>query len=238
MRYAVMGLLTGLVGLVLAGLAGDTVTRLHRVSDFEGARAYLVVFLLAPAGALLGVIVAVLCARRVVPGQLSSLVVQEAWALAITAGIVGAAFGLAWLTAERPLAIDGRDVILELEIRVPAHLVGAEGEGGIRVSLYAGSKDNASVDLDRDAVRREAQHLVFPGRARLRSRAARRSLLVGLSPTPAQVVDLPLEASPTAPSAAWSPWLAARADARLAPVAPADAVEVRYRVAVDGGPQP
>jgi hypothetical protein len=230
MRYFVMTLLTGLVGLTLAGLAGNMGTRAHHVSDFEGARGYLVVFLLAPAGGLVGAVVGALLAMRVVPGKLGSLAVQQAWALLITSAPIGAALGIALLTAQRPVEIDGRQAVLELEVRLPLDPMGETDINNLTVSLYASRSDNYYVDLDTATAQRSEGFMIVGGRTPLRSRTANRSLLVGLGLGPSRVIDLPLEASPRKVSDAWSPWLAAKVKSDLSPVAPADVVEARYRV--------
>lgn len=230
MRYFVLAFLTGLAGLVLAGLAADAGTRAHHVSDFEGGRGYLVVFLLAPAGGLVGVVVGLLLASRVAPGQLGSLAVQQGWAFLITAAVIGAALGVALLAVPRPVEIDGRQAVLDLEVRLPRSVVGERDLAELKVSLFASRSDNHYVDLDPATARREEAFIIVAGQTPLRSRAANRSLLAGFGSGPSQVIDLPLDASPRKVSDAWSPWLAAKLMSDLSPVAPAEAIEARYRV--------
>ena len=45
-----VGMVSGIAGLALALLLGDAVAKAHRVSTFEGASAYLVVFVFGPLG--------------------------------------------------------------------------------------------------------------------------------------------------------------------------------------------
>ena len=58
-----IGVICAVLGTVLALVLGDAITKAYRVSNFEGQRGYAVVFLFAPAGLLLGLIIGIVAAR-------------------------------------------------------------------------------------------------------------------------------------------------------------------------------
>ena len=136
-------MLTATASLVFAIVGGDLVTRAHGVSDMEGGRAMAIVFLIAPAGALVGLVVGLVTARKMRAPGLSGFAKAQGVALALTAGLALAIFGYSWWRAPHAPEIDGQTLDLEFEVRMP--------EG--RAAPGAGRRVHGADDLQRSGRR-------------------------------------------------------------------------------------
>ena len=234
------GLVTGVGAGALTGWVADVVTRAWHVSDREGGRGMLIAFVLIPAGFFFGLVVGIVTARwgaraaaatgaQAGPGAgLTRLVL----ALLIAAAGIGLVGGLSWLSAPRPLTRDGKALVLEFEIRIPAALV---PEGGLdrekfTASLFASERDNQWTDLDYDSIRPEDGATIVPGRVPLQSRSFERTMMISLGAWPSYVIDVGLPPKPGPAEEAWSDWRPSERMADLAPVPPEKRIEMRYRV--------
>lgn len=230
MRAFGIGAITALVGGVLAIYFGDLATRAQGVSDFEGERSMLIGLVLMPAGMLCGFIAGMAWGRR--PGQGAAPFLRDAGlAVATTAAIIAATGGLAWATADHAPTVDGRDIELEFEVRIPPSSSAPADlkAGGFSANLSTTKSDNRFADLKFDAVRVEDDGArVLPGVAGLYSKTTERHLLVGNWPS--QVFALKLPATPAKNDFNWSDWLAPFEIADGSPVPAGQALAVRYRV--------
>lgn len=228
-----IGVLCAAVGTLLAFLLGEMAAEAHHVSNFEGGRGYLLVFLVAPAGLLAGLAVGVVAALLLAKGGGLSFLKALGAGLAGTALLVGGVAGAFLLSAPRVPRLDGRALKLEFEIRLPAGktLPDSLKEAGFTASLYSSSKDNRFTDVAFDRVGPREGRLVIPGSIELATQNGGRTLLAGVNFEESQVFHLPLAARPTPADEAWCDWLRADQYTRLTPaLAPADAWELRYRV--------
>jgi len=129
-----IGLLTGGLGLGLAGVIANACVSWYRISSFEGKAGYFVVFtalLGGVAGFILGVV-----AARIAAGAQHGFVKGLVLALAVTAGIGGVAALVSWRLADIPPEIDGSDLDLQVEIRLPAaHAAPADSAGNSHLRL-------------------------------------------------------------------------------------------------------
>ena len=206
MRVIGVGLLTGLLGAVLALLAANLGTKLHHMSDFEGARGYAIVFLFTPAGFVVGLALGVVLAKLAGPAGLGGFGGQLGGSLLLITLVVGLALGMAYLSAPRQPLVDGKPLVLDFELKLPeGRALPAESEV-FRVSLYAGDKDNQMTELHRAAVSSNAGRVIIPGSAALNTTTARRMLVIDEGKSAAIGFDLPLRASPR-PSEDWSEWM-------------------------------
>lgn len=175
------------LGLALAGL------RLAGVSASEGRRAVLAGLILAPAGALAGLIAGGWVAWRWAPaGPATGL----SGALATLAALgLSALLGLIWLRSRRPLALNRAPPRLRFELRLPLDAPSP------RVTLIT---DRNTMPADIEAPQPVAEGVLIAGAVDLYFRTRHRQLEVAAPPGAPLRIALPLPAAP--PQGDWSPW--------------------------------
>lgn len=201
----VVALLAALVTAFVTAFVADKVTGMHGVSDFEGKRGYAVVFLFIPAGFIGGFLLGLLGTKLVGATEWSQF--WKAAGISVLFGQV-ALFGIAGLSLlsiPRPPAALGTPLAIEVEVLVPLERISgnAREQGQIRMSLYAGDKDNRSVEIDTTRFREEDGMLVVPAFAPLHSRSATRILSFHIEEHTWLAFDFPLPPTPDV-SDAWS----------------------------------
>ena len=229
LRALGIGVITAVIGGALAIYFGDLGTRAHGVSDFEGGRGMLIAFVLLPAGLLCGFIAGLAWGRRAGQGA-AHFFRDTGLAVATTTALIAGAGGLAWATADHAPTVEGREIELEFEVRIPASSTAPADlkAGGFSANLSTTQSDNRFAELKFDAVRAENDARVLPGVAGLYSRSVERHLLVGNWPS--QVFALKLPAVPTQADFTWSDWIAPFEIADGSAVPAGQAFAVRYRV--------
>ncbi|MCC6131371.1 MAG: hypothetical protein IT186_15745 [Acidobacteria bacterium] len=115
----VIGVLTAVTGCLCAGFIASLCVRWYRISSFEGGSGYFVVFT-ALFGLVAGFILGVVTSRFFVSttgpwfGKASLASMGTALAIALVAGV------LAWLAADLPPKMGGKDLELSVEVKFPA----------------------------------------------------------------------------------------------------------------------
>ncbi len=214
-------------------LVAEYVTRALKVSDFEGGRGMAIAFIFIPAGLIGGALLGLLGTKLVGAVEWAQFwKAMGAAALLGNVGLFGIA-GLALLSVVKPPLIDGRSLALELEFFVPAAMAppGDPKQAGIRVSLYAGDKDNQYSEVDTAGIRTQEGYLVVPARAELNSVSHIHMVSFGTERSGiSQALELPLAPKPTKDDMAWT----ARMPMRQAELKNSEYVYtdllVRYRV--------
>jgi hypothetical protein len=231
MMTVLIALLTGLVGMVLAFLVADPITKAYHVSNMEGGRAMLMVFVYAPAGFLLGAVTGIILARTGHVADFAGFAKAQGMALLITAGVIGGAGGIAWLAADRPPRLNGKAVGLELEVRMPMDTAVANDlhAAQFHVSVYENTRYNRFAQLDLDHPEVRDGYLVVKGTASLFTRNFGRSLAVGMDTDNSAVFELRLSGSPRSADTAWTEWLKPDGSADPGRAAGERQYEVRYR---------
>lgn len=110
-----IGLVTAIIGGVLAAWIGDMGVRWQRVSTFEGAAGYAVAGLVLMA-LVAGLVIGIVTSRVAGPGYWQA----QGLSITIVAGIIGICGFFAWLTGDQPPTLDGDTMILQAELRFPA----------------------------------------------------------------------------------------------------------------------
>jgi MFS family permease len=233
-----VALLTSVVGCLLGFFAGDYLTELYHVSNFEGQRAYTVVFLCAPLGIVVGFIIGLIVALRSRrPGPAGFLIAQTG-AIVATCVLAGIITGLAFLAADKPPTIDGKRLTLDFELRVPpaVQLPAEFTDYTVHASLYASGRDNRFAELDLKSIRNSNGFTIIPGTVALMSHSATRELFasIGNEPRSSQFIKLRLPASPKKEDQSWSDWVDATEFAGLDRVPERERISVRYRVRPTG----
>jgi hypothetical protein len=221
--------------MFLAIFASDYLTRLYHVSDMEGQRGMAVIFLFGPLGLIIGFligVIAALCTRW--SGAVGFIKIQGLASLIVIA-IAGAVSGLLWLGADKPPKIDGKELVIEFELKIPPAIQIPEGlnDNTIRASLYANNKDNRYASIDLKSMTKQDGYVIVSGTAALMSHSANRLLFasIGNEPGGSQFIDLKtLPAAPRKENETWSDWTLATQRADLTPVPEPERIAVRYRV--------
>jgi hypothetical protein len=230
-----LGALNALAAGFATGLAASLWADWYHVTSFEGASGYFVVAL-ALLGMVGGFVIGLVWARAVAatpaPGFLRAL----GFALLTTAGILALITGLAWLNADFPPQIDGKELVVDVEVRFPASLpvpTPSEAAGyGWHITLTAdgGSRPQRVGGLRvREATQIEGRWVV-PATVFLHTSDPGKSLGVGLGNRESQFFRPSLPGRPARENMAWSSWLTEPTFGNLKPVPTADAVAIRYRV--------
>ena len=227
-----VALLTGTITAVVTAPVADKVTGMHVVSDFEGKRGFAVAFIFIPAGFFGGFLLGLLGTKLVHATEWAHF--WKAAGASIVLGQVAlfSIAGLSLLSLPRPPVLDGESLAVEVEVHVPlAHITPrAKDPGRIRVSLYAGPKDNHYAEIDTARFREENGHLLVTAIAALNSRSYTRTLSFLLEEGIWLAYDLQLPASPTRADLEWTALEAMRpANSTDSASAPRD-VSLRYRV--------
>src|SRR5215813_8251919 len=119
LRALAIALITGIAAAALVIPVADYLTQLYHVSNMEGQRGMLIVFGIAPltfiGGFVIGLVTAIVF-RRLVAGFIRTQGLSLGFVIALT-GVVSF---ILYVVAEKPPTIDGKQLGLEFELRVPA----------------------------------------------------------------------------------------------------------------------
>src|SRR5438552_11342903 len=166
LRAFAIALITAVVGMFPAVFASDYLTRLYHVSDMEGQRGMTAIFLFAPLGIIVGFLIGLITALRTRwPGFIGFLKTQ-ALSILVTIALATVVSGLCWVAADKPPKIDGNNLALDFELKIPPTIrVPSESTpNNIYASLYASNRDNRSTILDFKSIARPDGYLSFQAR--------------------------------------------------------------------------
>lgn len=181
-----VALITAVVTVSVTAFVADEVTGMLGVSDFEGKRGFALVFLFIPAGLAGGFLLGLLGTTRV--GAVAWAQFGKALGLSVALGQAAlfATAGLSPLGRPQPPLIGGQALDLEVELHIPAAWATerARRPDGIRLSLFAGDKDNSYAVIDTAHFQEEGGTLVATTVAGLNSSAHLRILSLGIEENP------------------------------------------------------
>ena len=232
-----IAVLTGLAGMLLAFIAAEWLTKLYHVSNFEGERAYAVVFLFAPAGFLAGFVIGFVGGVVLRAPGFSGYLKAQSLSILATILLIGAVSGIVWINSDHTPYINGKNVALEFEVKIPPtiQLPAELSSHNLGVSLYASRRDHRGAEIDFSAIKKSDAATIVSGHAILMSRSSDRELLAwyGEVSKPAQVINLvDLAPAPREQTENWSDWIPATHYADLKEIPEAERMSARYRVRV------
>lgn len=229
-----VALLSAIVTALVTAPVADKMTKLHGVSDFEGGRGMAIAFLFIPAGFIGGLLLGLWGTKLVHATEWAHF--WKAAGLSVLLGQVAlwGIAGLSLLSIPRPVTRDGAQLVLELEVLLPQTRMTeqARKKDAIRMSLYAGPKDNAYLDVDTADYRAEGEFVIVPGKGALRSRSYTRTISFHIGEDVWLAYDLPLPAKPEV-SSQWSEPAAMRNARTSGSDTEMSDVRIRYRVVAD-----
>ena len=234
LRAFAIGVITAVVGCLLAFFVGDYLTRLAHVPEMEGQRGMTVVFLCAPLGILVGLVIGIVSAILVRRQGLAGFLVAQGWSLLILCGVAGLLIGVPYLLSDKPPRIDGKRLELQFELRAPAAFKIPDQPDGysVRVSLYTDGRQSQFAFIDWNSITKNADHVIIPGNVPLLTHSKTRSLLasIGNEPVASQFIELKIPPTPRKEDETWSDWIFATQRADLTPVPESERMALRCRV--------
>jgi MFS family permease len=237
------GLITGVVGAVVAAVVADRVAEYRNVSNFEGARGYLILFIFVPLGFLVGLGLGVWLARYG-PVGIVGWARQQAIALGAAALLIAAAGGIVYLASDHHPKLGGKEMNLEYEVRFPAavRLPDPLEALGLAVSLQTGTGESRGSFFHLDDARNDGGRLVVPGEVFLFATGEVRTLYVAYhsekgATLPTQCFHVPIPARPRQEQTVWSEWVTPYSFSTVEPLSVTEQqCEVRFRVQPISGP--
>ena len=108
-----IGILTAVVGAIGAGFVANAAVDWYHITSREGASSYFVVFM-GLVGMLGGLIIGIIAARIVAASSSPGFLKGLGLAFGTTVTLLAVIGGLAWLAADLPPKIDGKELELSL----------------------------------------------------------------------------------------------------------------------------
>ncbi len=227
----VIGVLTSVIGCLCAGAVASLCVRWYRISSFEGGSGYFVVFTALfglMAGFVLGVVISRVLVSTAGPWFGKAAIVS----MATAAGIALLAGFLAWLSADIPPVIDGREVELEVEVRFPAGFkaLSEDNLGNSSASIYApGGRSQPSRQPAFPGAKLTPGPQTLTMTVPLQTSASTKFLRVTLGKDADLLFRLPLRSRPGEKDREWSGWIEAAWNAEEPRPAESERIFMRYR---------
>ncbi len=205
-----LALLTGIVSAIAAGFVAAGYATWYRVSSFEGAGGYMVIGV-GLLGGLAGLVFGLVVARYGAGGEAGSFPSALSVALGSVAVIAGVAAGGGWLLAEHPPTLDGHELMLEVELRLPpGQAPGAAPQAGdffnLEVLVDQQFHSRQSGEFSPQEARQEGARWIVPASAYLHTQRAGRVIHWRLAGIEAPRFQLALPAKPGHEYMQWSAW--------------------------------
>jgi hypothetical protein len=235
LRALFIALFTAFVGCLLAFFVGDYLTRLAHVPEMEGQRGMTIVFLCAPLGILVGLVIGVISSILVRRQGLTGFLIAQGWSLLIVYSLAGLLVGIPYVLSDKPPRIDGKRLELQFELRAPATFKIPDQPDGysIQASLYTDGLQSRFAFIDWSSITKDAEHATISGTVPLLTHSKSRSLLIEIGNGPDASQFIELKDLPTAPrkeNEGWSDWIFATRHDDLRPIPEPKRILLRYRV--------
>ncbi len=229
-----VGVLTAIGGCLGAGFLASVCVDWYRISSREGGSGYFILFM-GLFGAMAGFVVGVVGAR-IVAGRADATFLK---ALGVSLGSAAAVLlviaGFAWLGADFPPTLEGKELVVDVEVRMPAGFEppapdAQTAPGYVTITADGGGRRQSLGPLRWKEARQEEGRWIVPATLDLSTTDPGKSLGVDVGKGETQYARLPLAGRPTKAEMVWSPWLTGFTRGDLAPVPPAESVSARTRV--------
>jgi hypothetical protein len=231
-----VGLLTAVAAGLETGFVADLCVGWYRISSFEGASGYFVVFM-GLLGAVVGLVIGIVCSLWCRPNFFRGLG-SALGATAILALLVGVFSGLG---ADLPPEIDGHELELAIEVRGPEGIAVPQPSEGYRPSaevivFHSRSQPVGELRLD-DAMQVDGRWVV-PATVPLQTSSAPKFLRVYFNQDYNELFPLPLRSHPRREDFEWSSWVEAGWPVDQPKPAPQASFWMRYRIQLVEPPPP
>ncbi len=227
-------LLTGILGLLVAGAVAALAVDWYNISPREGGSGYFVVFM-ALLGLVAGLIIGLVVARVVAGGAHPGFLRALGLSVGVVVGIGLVVAGVARTLADVPPTIDGESLLLAVEVRWPADQKErpvTAGPDEPSLSLHSIPHFSHTVRISKSGpLWLEDAHQVdgrwvAPGAVEVFTSRGIRMMSVNIGDAKTQGFQVPLGAFPGKKSLEWSDWLP---KFRPGVAVPAGLLSFRYR---------
>ncbi len=235
LQSLVVSALTGILGLIVAGVVASLAVDWYRISSFEGGSGFFVVGM-ALLGLIVGAIVGLITARVTGDAGVARALGTSSLIVATSGLAIG---GVSRLLADIPPTIDGQRLLLAFELKWPASELRAPqempGPGHARLGATSGQQVRRLGDgaFFVDDAHQVDGRWVVPGVAQIFTSRGGRVLDILMGDSTLAGFIIPLPGSPGAKDREWSEWMPRAREG--APPLP-DGYRVRYRVVTASEP--
>ena len=228
-----IGVLNAILGLFGVGLIAVLCVDWYRVPSREGADGFFVVFL-ALLGAMGGFLIGLLAALLLLFKRKAGFLIALGLTIGSTILLLAIITGVAWLAADLPPKIEGKKLVLEFEVRMPASFAPAVSDdfnhAYAMVTRDHGDRASRVGPLSFKEARSENGSLIVPATVFLHTSDSGKSLALGVGDRPVQYYNLPVPGRPTRREMEWSDWMPGPTFGDVDKIHPEERMAVRYRV--------
>ncbi len=209
--YFFLSLPVAIVGLLGGGLISSACVSWYHISGREGGSGYFVIFM-ALIGAIVGLVIGLVTAGVMSPQNGMGYLRTFGMSVGVIVVIAAVITGLCWGLADIPPKIDGRPLMLQVEVMLPVGVKKspANGSGGSSMSLHSTinhrSRGNETGTLKPDEARLEKGRWIVPGEVELFTMRGLRSIGFKLNGEELMGFIVPLPARPGKKYLEWSDW--------------------------------
>jgi hypothetical protein len=231
-----VGLVTGVAAGLEAGFVADLCVGWYRISSFEGASGYFIVFM-GLLGAVVGLVIGIVCSLWSRPNFLRGL----GSALGSTAVLALFVGGVCRLGADLPPQIDGHELELAIEVRSPEGVAVPQATEGHHPSaevIVFHSRGQPLGELRLDEATQVDGRWVVPVTVPLQTSSAQKFLRVYFNQDYNELFRLPLRSYPRREDFEWSSWIEAGWPVDQPKPAPEASFWMRYRIRLVEPPPP
>ena len=236
------GLVMAVVGAIALGMLADRWTAWFHVSSFEGGAGYYVIFH-GLFGAIGGFILGVICSRFAVQGAESNFLRGLLLSVGWMAGVLAVLAAGSYLLADFPPRLNGRNLVVEVEVRTPRMhpLLERSGLTPVVWVSSAASKASAQRAVKPGEARQAGDRWVAPATVPLRTSSYEKHLWVSWTNGCSMYFPFAVPGKPTERDFEWSEWREAKQrslDGDWAQAGVDAGFEARYRVQYEPPPAP
>lgn len=209
--YFLISLPVAVLGLLAGGFISNACVGWYHVSSREGGSGYFVIFM-ALVGAIVGLITGLVTAGVLSPQSGVGYLKTFGMSVGVLATMAAVITGLCWGLADIPPTIDGRPLMLQVELMLPVDVKESPakdpGESSLHLWSVVGHRGRTSAGgvLKPVEARQENGRWVVPGEVEVFTMRGLRSLDFKLNGKDVMGFLVPLPARPGTKYLEWSDW--------------------------------
>lgn len=201
--------LAAVCGAFTVGYLANLCVRWYRISGFEGGAGYYVL-LLGILGAGAGLVIGTICSRVVVRGVEAHFLKGLGLSIAVVCCLTLIAGLLAFLGADHPPKLEGKDLVLDVQLRTPPGYPklakSPEFQPSFAILRGHSNKSGGYGSFDFESSREEAGQWTINGQADLLTSTAGKTVWISLEKGMSLYFRIALPSHPTKANLDWTGW--------------------------------